>query len=47
MILALQDEVTSSDRAVLQTYLKYLDLTWGLAVNFGKQNIDVILVKRT
>ena len=46
MILALQDQVTASDRAVLQTYLKYLDLPWGLAVDFGKHELQVRFVRR-
>ncbi len=46
MVLALQDQVTASDRAALQTYLKYLDLPWGLVVDFGKHELHVTFVGR-
>lgn len=35
-VLALRDSLTATDRAVLQTYLRLLDLPLGVIVNFGK-----------
>lgn len=44
LILALRDEISAADRAVLQTYLKHLSLPWGLVVNFGKRHLDTRFV---
>jgi GxxExxY protein len=38
-VTALRDTRQAADRAVIQTYLKHLNLTWGLHLNFGKQHL--------
>lgn len=40
---ALRDTHQAADRAVLQTYLRYLKLPWGIVVNFGKRGLDIQL----
>ena len=40
MVLALHERIRAADRAIVQTYLKLLDLPWGLIVNFGKQELE-------
>ncbi len=45
LITALRDTHQAADRAVLQTYLRHLDLPWGLHVNFGKIGLDCQFVK--
>jgi len=44
LILALRDHISAADRAILQTYLKHLDLPWGLVVNFGKRELELMYV---
>ncbi len=44
LILALRDQISTTDRAILQTYLKHLGLQGGLIVNFGKHRLDVVFV---
>lgn len=39
-IAALQNLQRAADRAILQTYLRLLNLPWGLVVNFGKHQIQ-------
>ncbi len=39
-VTALRDSRHAADRAVLQTYLRHLDLPWGLHINFGKHQMD-------
>jgi GxxExxY protein len=46
MVLALQDQISASDRAVLQTFVKHLGASWGLAVDFGKHQLQVAYVRR-
>lgn len=41
---ALGDEVSAADRAILQTCLRWLDLPWGIAVHFGRRNVDLKFV---
>jgi GxxExxY protein len=43
-ISALKAGITAADQAVLKSYLRHLDLPWGLAANFGKKKLDVNLV---
>lgn len=38
---ALQDKVRAVDRAIAQTYLKHLNLRWGLIANFGKKDFEL------
>jgi len=40
LVTALRDSRQAADRAVLQTYLRHLDLPWGLHINFGKRQMD-------
>ncbi len=44
MVLSLRDEIRAADRATLLTWLKYLDLPWGLIVNFGKRTLGTRFV---
>ena len=43
-VTALGDEVTASDRAHLQTCLRWLGLPWGIAFHFGKNGADLKVV---
>jgi len=43
-VTALRDSRQTADRAVLQTYLKHLDLPWGLHLNFGKERLHAQFV---
>jgi GxxExxY protein len=40
LVTALRDSRHAADRAVLQTYLRHLELPWGLHINFGKRQMD-------
>jgi GxxExxY protein len=40
LVTALRETRQAADRAVLQTYLRHLELPWGLLVNFGKERLD-------
>lgn len=40
-ISALGDRLTAADRAIAQTYLRWLNLPWGLAVHFGRARLDL------
>jgi len=44
MIGALGEGVSATDRAYLQTYLRWLGLPWGIAVHFGRKAVDVRFV---
>lgn len=44
LVLALRNRISTTDRAVLQTYLKHLDLPWGIIVNFGKARFETLWV---
>jgi GxxExxY protein len=44
MVLALRNQITSTDRAILQTYLRHLNRQNGLIVNFGKQRLELMYV---
>ena len=46
LVLALRKQITTSDRAILQTYLKHLGLPYGLVANFGKRSLDLAWVGR-
>ncbi len=45
-ISALGERLGAADRAILQTYLRWLDLPWGLAVHFGRARLDLQFVVR-
>ena len=40
VVLALRHAIRAADRATLQTYLRLLDLPWGMIVNFGKRELE-------
>ncbi len=44
LVLALRNRISTTDRAVLQTYLKHLDLPWGIIANFGKTQFETLWV---
>ena len=44
LVTALRDTRQAADRAVLQTYLRHLDLPWGVTVNFGKRGLETRFV---
>ncbi len=44
LVLALRNRISTTDRAVLQTYLRHLDLPWGLIANFGKTQFETMWV---
>jgi GxxExxY protein len=46
LVTALRDSRQAADRAVLQTYLRHLELPWGLHVNFGKRQMNFQFAKR-
>lgn len=45
LVIALTDGITATDRAVLQTHLRWLKLDWGMALHFGKSTVDCQFVK--
>ena len=45
-ITALGHDVSAADRATLQTYLRWLDLPWGIAFHFGREQADLRIVNR-
>jgi len=47
LVLALRKTVTAADRAILQTYLRLLDLPHGLILNFGKETLEHRWVSRS
>ena len=40
LVTALRESRQAADRAVLQAYVRHLDLPWGLHLNFGKHRLD-------
>lgn len=40
LVTALRESHQASDRAVLQTYLRHLEISWGLHINFGKARLE-------
>lgn len=46
VVVALQDEIGATDRAIMQTYLRLLEAPWGVIANFGKKQLDVRFVVR-
>ena len=45
LVTALTQGITASDRAILQTHLRWLDLDWGIIFHFGKRNADLCFVQ--
>ena len=43
-ITALGDGVSATDRATLETCLRWLGLPWGIAIHFGRRSVDVRFV---
>jgi GxxExxY protein len=44
LVNALRDTRQAADRAVLQTYVRHLDLPWGVTINFGKRGLETRFV---
>jgi GxxExxY protein len=44
LVNALRERRQAADRAVLQTYLRHLDLAWGVTINFGKRELETRFV---
>ncbi len=45
-ITALTDGINASDRAIVQTHLRWLNLGWGIVFHFGKTTADLVFVQR-
>jgi len=45
-ITALTDGINATDRATLQTHLRWLNLDWGIVFHFGKTTADLTFVQR-
>ena len=45
LITALTDGINATDRATLQTHLRWLHLDWGIVFHFGKSTADFIFVQ--
>lgn len=46
-VSALTDGITATDRAMLQTHLRWLDLDWGLIFHFGKTTANLAFVRHS
>jgi GxxExxY protein len=46
MVTAINDGITPTDRAILQTHLRWLNLDWGIIFHFGKTSADLRFVRR-
>jgi GxxExxY protein len=44
-VTALTDGITATDRAILQTHLRWLNLDWGIVFHFGKTTADLTFVQ--
>ncbi len=44
-VTALTDGINATDRAILQTHLRWLNLDWGIVFHFGKTNADLTFVQ--
>lgn len=47
MVTALNKAITATNRAVLQTHLRWLKLKWGIVFHFGKTTTDLTFVQHT
>ena len=45
MVLALEDEIGATDRAVMQTYLRQFEVSSGIIANFGKRHLEVRIIE--
>jgi hypothetical protein len=45
LTVALGNRIQAADRAVLQTHLRWLNLSWGVVLHFGKTSADECFVK--
>jgi len=43
---SLNDGINATDRAILQTHLRWLKLDWGIVFHFGKTTADLSFVRR-
>ena len=43
-ITAFGQDVSTADRATLQTYLRWLHLPWGIALRLGREQTDLRIV---
>ncbi len=46
LVTALNDGINATDRAILQTHLRWLRLDWGIVFHFGKTTADLCYVRR-
>ena len=44
LVTALSDGISATDRAILQTHLRWLNLGWGVVFHFGKSTADLHFV---
>lgn len=44
-VTALTDGINATDRATLQTHLRWLNLSWGIVFHFGKSTADFLFVQ--
>ncbi len=44
-VTALTDGINATDRAILQTHLRWLNLEWGIVFHFGKTTADLTFVQ--
>lgn len=44
-VTALTDGINATDRAILQTHLRWLNLGWGIIFHFGKSTADLAFVQ--
>ena len=45
LVTALTDGINATDRATLQTHLRWLHLDWGIVFHFGKSTADYVFVQ--
>ena len=46
-VTALTEGITATDRALLQTHLRWLKLDWGIIFHFGKTTADITFVQHS
>lgn len=47
LVTALTDGINATDRATLQTHLRWLGLDWGIVFHFGKTTADLAFVRQS
>jgi len=45
LVTALSEGINATDRAILQTHLRWLKLNWGIVFHFGKTDADLAFVQ--